>query len=253
MLMKQKVCVVTGAASPQGIGNATARMLAANGAHVALIDVSANVGDAARKIAADHPASSILAVECNIASPTACEEATLKIKSALNRVDALVHCAGIIRSGTYDKIDGKDFDEVIAVNLRGAFNIIRTFASVMVAQGNGSIVNIASVAAQRGGGLVGGAHYAASKGGVLSLTKSLARELGPLGVRVNAVCPSLIETDFVTSAVSKDRIRDLMAAVPLGRAGRPEEVAAACMFLASDLSSYITGATLDVNGGSHIH
>jgi NAD(P)-dependent dehydrogenase (short-subunit alcohol dehydrogenase family) len=123
----------------------------------------------------------------------------------------------------------------------------------MVAQGKGSIVNIASVAAQRGGGLVGGAHYAASKGGVLSLTKSLARELGPLGVRVNAICLSLIETDVVTSAVSKDRIRDLMAAVPLGRAGRPDEVAAACMFLASDLSSYITGATLDVNGGSHIH
>ena len=124
--MKQKVCVVTGAASPQGIGNATARMLAANGAHVALVDVSANVGDAARKIAADHPASSILAVECNIASPTACEEATVKIKSAFNRVDALVHCAGIIRSGAYDKIDSKDFDEVIAVNLTGAFNIIRT-------------------------------------------------------------------------------------------------------------------------------
>ena len=88
---------------------------------------------------------------------------------------------------------------------------------------------------------------------MLSLTKSLARELGPAGVRVNAICPSLIETDVVTSAVSRDRIRDITAAVPLGRAGRPDEVAAACMFLASVLSSYITGATLDVNGGSHIH
>jgi NAD(P)-dependent dehydrogenase (short-subunit alcohol dehydrogenase family) len=251
--MKQKVCVVTGAASSLGIGNATARMLAANGAHVALIDISANVGDAAKEIAADHPASTIMGIECNIASAKACEEATEKVKSAFNGVDALVHCAGIIRSGTYDAITGKDFDEVIAINLTGAFNIVRAFATLMVAQGKGSIVNIASVAAQRGGGLVGGAHYAASKGGVLSLTKSLARELGPLGVRVNAICPSLIETDVVTSAVSKDRIRDLMAAVPLGRAGRPDEVAAACMFLASDMSSYITGATLDVNGGSHIH
>jgi NAD(P)-dependent dehydrogenase (short-subunit alcohol dehydrogenase family) len=253
MLMKQKVCVVTGAASSLGIGNATARMLAANGAHVALIDVSAHVDDAARKIAADYPASSILAVKCDIASPTACEEAKEKVKSALKRVDAFVHCAGIIRSGTYDKISGKDFDEVIGVNLTGAFNIIRAFTSPMVEQGTGSIVNVASVAAQRGGGLVGGSHYAASKGGLLSLTKSLARELGPLGVRVNAICPSLIETDVVTSSVSSDRIRDLTAAIPLGRAGRPDEVAAACMFLASDLSSYITGATLDVNGGSHIH
>ena len=253
MLMKDKVCVVTGAASPQGIGRATADMLAANGAHVVLIDVSENVDDAAREISADHPASSDPGGQMQYRFASACEEAAAKIMRAFNRVDALVHCAGIIRSGTYDEINGKDFDEVIAVNLTGAFNIIRSFASMMVPQGKGSIVNVASVAAQRGGGLVGGAHYAASKGGVLSLTKSLARELGPAGVRVNAICPSLIETDFVTSAVSKDRIRDLMAAVPLGRAGRPDEVAAACMFLASDLSSYITGATLDVNGGSHIH
>jgi NAD(P)-dependent dehydrogenase (short-subunit alcohol dehydrogenase family) len=201
----------------------------------------------------DHPASSILGVKCNVTARSACEEAAEKVTRAFARVDALIHCAGIIRSGRYDEISGKDFDEVVAVNLTGAFNVIRSFAATMVPQGKGSIVNVASVAAQRGGGLVGGSHYAASKGGVLSLTKSLARELGPAGVRVNAICPSLIETDVVTSTVSKDRIRDITAAVPLGRAGRPDEVAAACMFLASDLSSYITGATLDVNGGSHIH
>ena len=253
MLMKQKVCVVTGAASPHGIGNATARMLASNGAHVVLIDISSTVREAARQIAAENAASTVLGVECNIASPAACEDAAAKVKSQFNRVDALVHCAGIIRSGKYDEISSNDFDEVIAVNLTGAFNIIRAFSFMMVAQKAGSIVNVASVAAQRGGGLVGGSHYAASKGGVLSLTKSLARELGPSGVRVNAICPSLIETDFVTGTISKDRIRDLTSGVPLGRAGRPDEVAAACMFLASDLSTYITGATLDVNGGSHIH
>jgi NAD(P)-dependent dehydrogenase (short-subunit alcohol dehydrogenase family) len=88
---------------------------------------------------------------------------------------------------------------------------------------------------------------------VLSLTKSLARELGPAGVRINAVCPSLIETDFVSNTVSKDRIDELTAGIPLGRPGRPDEVAATCMFLISDLASYITGATVDVNGGSHIH
>lgn len=253
MLMKQKVCVVTGAASLHGIGNATARMLAANGAQVVLIDISKNVSEAARQIANIHSASSAIGIECNIASPTACEEAANVVEGDFNRVDAVVHCAGVIRSGKYDEISPKDFDEVVAVNLTGAFNIIRAFAPTMVARRSGSIVSVASVAAQRGGGLVGGSHYAASKGGVLSLTKSMARELGPSGVRVNAVCPSLIETDIVTSSVSTERIRDLTASVPLGRAGRPEEVAAACMFLASDLSSYITGATLDVNGGSHIH
>jgi NAD(P)-dependent dehydrogenase (short-subunit alcohol dehydrogenase family) len=253
MLMRDKVCVVTGAASRQGIGRATAQMLAANGANVAILDVSENVDSVAGDIAGDHPSSSIIGVRCNIVDRTACDQAATEVTRAFKRIDALVHCAGVIRSGSYSDISAKEFDEVIAINLSGAFNIARSFAAAMVAQHKGSIVNVASVAAQRGGGLVGGSHYAASKGAVLSLTKSLARELGPVGVRVNAVCPSLIETDFVTSAVSKDRIRELTAAIPLGRPGHPDEVAAACMFLASDLSSYITGATLDVNGGSHIH
>jgi NAD(P)-dependent dehydrogenase (short-subunit alcohol dehydrogenase family) len=121
MLMKHKVCVVTGAASPHGIGRATARMLAANGANVGLIDISENVNDAARDIAAEYPASSILAVRCNISSTEDCEEAAAKVLRTFNRVDALIHCAGVIRSGKYDEISGKDFDEVIAVNLAGAF------------------------------------------------------------------------------------------------------------------------------------
>jgi NAD(P)-dependent dehydrogenase (short-subunit alcohol dehydrogenase family) len=253
MLMKDKVCVITGAASPQGIGRATARMLVEAGAKVAIIDVSEAVYDAARDLAAAQPGSSVFGVRCNIASRASCVEAAEEVSRAFDRVDALIHCAAIIRSGKYDEISEKDFDEVVAVNMTGAFNIARAISPQMVAQGAGSIVYVASVAAQRGGGLFGGAHYAASKGGVLSLTKSLARELGPAGVRVNAVCPSLIATDFVTGSVSSERIRDLTASVPLGRPGRPDEVAGACMFLASDLSSYITGATLDVNGGSHIH
>jgi len=253
MLMQGKVCDVTGAASAHGIGRATAAMLASHGARVALIDVSAAIEGATQEITDRYPESEAIGVICNITARAECAAAAETVTSRMGRVDAVVHCAGIIRSGGFAEISEKEFAEVLAVNLTGAFNIAHAFAPVMAAQGAGSIVNVASVAAQRGGGLVGGAHYAASKGGVLSLTKSLARELGPSGVRANAVCPSLIETDFVTSAVSSDRIRELTAGLPLGRAGRPDEVAAACMFLASDLSSYITGATLDVNGGSHIH
>ena len=253
MLMQGRVCVVTGAASTHGIGHATAVMLAAHGARVVLLDVSAGVEAAARDVAAAHPTSDAIGLVCDIVSRAACAEAASAAVARLGRINALIHCAGIIRSGGFEDISEKDFSDVIAVNLTGAFNVALAFGPIMAAQGSGAIVNVASVAAQRGGGLVGGAHYAASKGGVLSLTKSLARELGPSGVRVNTVCPSLIETDFVTSAVSGDRIRELTSGLPLGRPGRPDEVAATCMFLASDLSSYITGATIDVNGGSHIH
>jgi len=253
MLMRGRICVITGAASSRGIGRATALMLAAHGAKVVLLDVSSAVEGAASEIVAQHPDSEASGLVCNIVSRADCDAAASAVRHRHGRVDALVHCAGIIRSGGFTDISEKDFEDVLSVNLTGAFNVARAFGPVMTEQGAGSIVNVASVAAQRGGGSVGGAHYAASKGGVLSLTKSLARELGPSGVRANSVCPSLIETDFVTGAVSGERIRELTASLPLGRPGRPDEVAAACLFLASDLSSYVTGATLDVNGGGHIH
>jgi NAD(P)-dependent dehydrogenase (short-subunit alcohol dehydrogenase family) len=122
----------------------------------------------------------------------------------------------------------------------------------MKPQGFGSIVNVASVAAQRGGGLVGGAHYAASKGGVISLTKTIAREFGVDGIRANTVCPSMTETGMI-DGMSPEKYQEIVAAIPLQRAGHAEDIAGACLFLASDFSSYITGTTLDVNGGSHIH
>ncbi len=114
-------------------------------------------------------------------------------------------------------------------------------------------MNLASVAAQRGGGLVGGAHYAASKGGVISLTRTVAREFGPQGIRANVVCPSMTETGMLDGNVTDDKFQEIVDAIPLKRAGKARDVAGACLFLASDLSAYVTGATLDVNGGSHIH
>jgi NAD(P)-dependent dehydrogenase (short-subunit alcohol dehydrogenase family) len=253
MLMKHKVCVVTGAAAQGSIGQSTAGLLAAHGARVVIVDISDRVDDAARELRSAHPDSSAVGIRCDITSRGSCQDAAAEVLRVFSRVDALVHCAGVIRSGRYDEIGEECFEEVIDVNLIGAFNIMSAFASAMASQGSGTIVAVASVAAQRGGGLVGGAHYAASKGGVLSLTKSLARELGPVGVRVNAVCPSLIETNSVITTVGADRIRSITAAVPLGRPGKPEDVAGACLFLSSELSAYVTGATVDVNGGSHIH
>jgi NAD(P)-dependent dehydrogenase (short-subunit alcohol dehydrogenase family) len=114
-------------------------------------------------------------------------------------------------------------------------------------------VNVASVAAQRGGGLVGGGHYAASKGGVISLTKTIAREFGPQGIRANIVCPSMTDTGMLDGNVPPERYDEIVAAIPLRRAGKAVDVAGACLFLTSELSAYVTGATIDVNGGSHIH
>jgi NAD(P)-dependent dehydrogenase (short-subunit alcohol dehydrogenase family) len=253
MLMTNKVCVVTGAATAHGIGLATAQLLAANGARLAVLDMLEEISEVASDLRRTFPASACISVRCDIRSRQQCGEARDAVLAQFGHVDALVHSAGIMRAAKYDEIDELEYDEVMSINLAGTFNVATAFARPMARQHSGSIVTVASVAAQRGGGLFGGAHYAASKGGVLSLTKTLARELGPVGVRANAVCPSLIETDFVKGAVSAERLKQLSTAIPLGRPGQPNEVAGACMFLASDLSTYVTGATIDVNGGMHIH
>ena len=119
-------------------------------------------------------------------------------------------------------------------------------------QQRGVIVNVSSAAAQRGGGLVGGAHYAAAKGGGVSLTRSIAREYGPQGIRANVICPAMIETAML-DGLSPERLESIVSGIPLQRAGTTREAAGACLFLASDLSGFVTGATIDVNGGSHIH
>jgi NAD(P)-dependent dehydrogenase (short-subunit alcohol dehydrogenase family) len=253
MLMKDKVCVVTGAASAHGIGRATAKLLAENGANVVVMDISERISSAAEALSGEHPSNRFRAIRSDISAKSECEAARDIVLKEFGHVDALIHSAGIMRPAKFEAISEADFSEMIAINLTGTFNIIQAFAGSMIERRAGSIVSVASVAAQRGGGLFGGAHYAASKGGVLSLVRTLARECGSAGVRVNAVCPSLIETDFVADAMSAERLQELSTTIPLGRPGRPEEVAGACMFLASDLSGYMTGTTLDVNGGIHIH
>lgn len=141
---------------------------------------------------------------------------------------------------------------MLDVNLKGAFYLCQSVLKVFTERRSGNIINVSSLAAQRGGGLVGGAHYAASKGGVLSLTKSIAREFGHLGIRANAICPAMIETPML-DGLSKERLQDIVEAIPLKRTGTTRELAGACLFLASELSGFVTGATIDVNGGTHIH
>lgn len=257
MLLKDKICVIVGAASLRGIGYATAELFARNGARLVVVDVAmdtpaidAIAGSIERAIGA--PAA-MRGVKCDIQQTADCDRVIDESLSAFGTVDVLVNCAGVVKAQPLLSITAADYDRMLDINLKGTFNICKSALRVFAEKKSGAIVNLASVAAQRGGGLVGGAHYAASKGGVLSLTRSIAREFGPLGIRANAICPSMIETGMLDGNVTQAKADEIAASVPLQRLGKSSDIAGACLFLASDLAAYITGATIDVNGGSHIH
>jgi NAD(P)-dependent dehydrogenase (short-subunit alcohol dehydrogenase family) len=257
MLLRDKVCVITGAASLRSIGYATAELFARNGAKIAIVDIAVD-GETVETIAtsisrATGVAPALLGIKCDIQRTADCDRAIADVVAKFGAIDCLVNCAGIVKSQPILSITETDYDRILDVNLKGTFNICQSALRVFAAQTRGTIINLASVAAQRGGGLVGGAHYAASKGGVISLTRSIAREFGPLGIRANVICPSMIETGMLDGNVTAKQFEEIVANIPLKRAGKPSDIAGACLFLASDLSAYVTGATIDVNGGSHIH
>lgn len=256
-LLNNHVCVIVGAANPRSIGYATVELFAQYGAKIAILDVAVSESTQS-EISTDLSAKvgrkiDILCIPCNIIDSEACDRAMQKILQHFGQIDCLVNCAGIVRSGGMLDIPSKDLDLMLDVNLKGTFHTCQSALAIFTKQQKGTIVNLASVAAQRGGGLVGGAHYAASKGGVVSLTKSIAREFGPQGIRANIICPSMTETGMLDGNVTDEQFKQVVAGIPLRRAGKPLDIANACLFLASNLSAYITGHTLDVNGGGHIH
>jgi NAD(P)-dependent dehydrogenase (short-subunit alcohol dehydrogenase family) len=252
-LMEDKVCIVAGAAAPRSIGQATARLFAEHGARLMIADIA--VGEAtasAFSAEANIDAARVMAVRCDISQRADCASLVAETVDRFGRVDVLVNSAGIVDSRPLLEVDDVSLERMLAVNLKGAFNLCQAVLTQFARQGSGNIVNIASLAAQRGGGLVGGAHYAAAKGGVLSLTRSIAREFGPKGIRANAICPAMAQTGML-DGLGEDQIAAIVRDIPLRRLGSPRDVAGACLFLASDLSNFVTGATLDVNGGLHIH
>lgn len=257
MLLKDKVCLITGAASLRSIGYATAELFAAHGASIAVVDIAmddealAAVSSALTKATGREVA--VHGASCDIRNAAECDRVVAETVARFGALDCVVNCAGIVKAQALLDIGEADYDRILDVNLKGTFNICRSALPVMAMKNSGSIVNLASVAAQRGGGLVGGAHYAASKGGVISLTKSIAREFGSLGIRANAICPSMTETGMLDGNVTDEQFKAIIATIPLQRAAKPSDIAGACLFLASNLSAYVTGTTLDVNGGSHIH
>ncbi len=244
-----RVALVTGAVSPRGIGLATARLLAMRGARVAVVDLDGAEAEATAAGLGDGHRG----YGCDVADRAAAQATTARVLADFGRIDALFNIAGISRSTPILDISVEEYEMVIGVNLGGTMNMCQAVVPHMRDAGRGAIVCIGSVAGLRGGGLFGSTHYSASKGAVHSLAKALARELGPDGIRVNAIAPGVVDTDIFGGGLGEARRRDILAAIPLGRLGQPGDVAELAVFLASDAASYITGAVVDVNGGSHMH
>lgn len=255
-LLTGRVCIIAGAAAPRGIGQATAQLFAEHGAKIVIADISVDETTTDMFYSTLNTmvraATEVISVRCDISDRQDCNRLIATVVNHFGDLDVLVNSAGIVGSGPMLDIDENALDRMISVNLTGAFNLCRAALAIFAGQGRGVIVNIASLAAQRGGGLVGGAHYAAAKGGVVSLTRSIAREFGQLGVRANSICPAMAQTGMLDK-LTDAQIEAIKKEIPLRRLGTPRDVAGACLFLASDLSNFVTGATLDVNGGLHIH
>lgn len=245
-LLEKRVAVVTGAA--QGIGMAIASTFAIHGASLVIADLNLEAAqDAKAKLEA--LGAKALAVRVDVRDPAQVQHMVETTVSELGSLDVLVNNAGITRDATLRKMTLDDWQLVIDVHLKGTFLGTQAAAAVMRQQKCGAIVNISSISGKVG--FVGQTNYSAAKAGIIGLTKAAAKELAPHGVRINAVQPGLIRS-AMTEALRQDIWNQKVSEVPMGRAGEPEEVANAVLFLASDLASYITGAVLEVTGGRYM-
>jgi NAD(P)-dependent dehydrogenase (short-subunit alcohol dehydrogenase family) len=250
MLLKGQVAIITGAASKRGLGLATARLFAEHGARVAILDLDLN---AAKEAAASLKGRGHMAIRCDVTRRAACDRAVERVIQRYKRLDILCNYAGITSPQRVMQVDDATYDRIFDINMRGTLHMTQASVPQMRDQRSGSIVNMSSVSAQRGGGVFGGSHYSAAKGAILGYTKACARELGPDNIRVNAICPSMIDTDITGGMLDDERRAEIKKTIPMGRIGSADEVAGCALFLASSLSSYVTGSEIDINGGSHIH
>ena len=243
-LLTGKTALITGAT--RGIGRATALMFASEGADIAFTYRT-------QKEAADSLATEIEALgvrakayQSDAADYAQAHETVEDIKSVFGHIDILVNNAGITKDGLMMRMDEQQWDSVIDTNLKSAYNFIHACTPVMARQRSGSIINMTSVIGLSGN--AGQCNYAASKAGLIGLAKSIAKEMGPRGIRANCIAPGFIDTDM-TSVLPEDMRKDLEKQIPLRRTGTPEDVAKTALFLASDMSSYITGQVINCCGG----
>lgn len=247
-----QIVLVTGAGSPRGMGRVFARSFAELGAKVVLCDIDraketmdANVRELTD---AGYEATGYVA---NLTDEADVRKLVDAVVEKYGRIDVLVNNAGISQKVTVADMTLDDMKRIFSVNLFGLFMLTKAVCEVMKKQNYGRIVHLSSVSGKRGGGVFGGAHYSASKAAVLAFSKNLAREVSQYGITSNCVCPGLINTD-IWKSMSPEQAKPVIDAIPMGRPGEPEEVAAAIVFLASKEASYITGEEIDINGGSHM-
>ncbi|MGV0814155.1 3-oxoacyl-ACP reductase FabG [Mycolicibacterium boenickei] len=244
-LLTGQTAVVTGGA--QGLGLAIARRFIDEGARVVLGDVNLEATEAAAQELGGAEVAT--AVRCDVTSAAEVEALVQAAVERFGGLDIMVNNAGITRDATLRKMTEEQFDQVIAVHLKGTWNGTKSAAAIMRENKRGAIVNMSSISGKVG--LVGQTNYSAAKAGIVGMTKASAKELAHLGVRVNAIQPGLIRS-AMTEAMPQRIWDQKLAEIPMGRAGEPDEVAKVALFLASDLSSYMTGTVLEVTGGRHV-
>ena len=244
MLLEGKVAIVTGAS--RGIGKAIAEQFIAQGAKVAFTYRSSAEAAAALEKELSAEGGTVKGFQSDAASMTDAERLVGEVVEAFGTVDIVINNAGITDDTLLMRMTEEQWDRVIRVNLKSCFNLTKAVMRTMLKARSGSIVNISSVVGVQGN--AGQANYAASKAGILGFTKSVALELGSRNIRCNAIAPGFIETEM-TAKLDEDTVQGWRDAIPLKRGGTPEDVANLCVFLASDMSAYITGQTLNVDGG----
>jgi NAD(P)-dependent dehydrogenase (short-subunit alcohol dehydrogenase family) len=246
-----KVALVTGAGSQRGIGRATALALAREGAKVTITDI---VADNVQRVVAElTEISQAIGEVADVRDKEQMARVVKKTTETFGGLDILVNVAGLTRPTLFLDTTEEEYDLLLDVNLKGTFLTTQAAVPAMLERGGGSIVSLSSVSGERGGGVFGTAAYSAAKAGIMGLTKALARELTPRGIRVNCVAPSMVDTDIAGDLLTPERKVELGKATLVGRLASVEDVTNCILFLASDESAYLTGVTLDVNGGLHMH
>ena len=250
MLLKDKVCIVTGAA--RGIGEAIATKLAENGAHIAFTYVSNSSAEKAAALEQKLAGMGVKAksYQSNAGDFTACEAFVSDVIKTFGTVDVCVNNAGVSKDNLLLRLSPEQWDEVMDTNLKSVFNMTKQVIRPMMKAKSGSIINMSSIVGVRGN--AGQSSYAASKAGIIGFTKSVALELGSRNIRCNAIAPGFVETDMTHYLKEGSGAEEFLKKIPLGRFGRAEEIADTTLFLASGMSSYITGQVISVCGGLNI-